>query len=355
MRKFFIYISLCSCLLPIGAQQSLVLTTERNSYHADDIQTKQQVVFRDPGSKGKELRWDFRHLQPIEEEYTLRYFIPDSSRMHDICGLEHRTRYYYHQQNDSVWSTGYENHTTYMKYTKAELKMRYPFTYGDTLRSEFEGKGEYGRRLQLAVKGSTRIEADAEGELILPDETIKKALRVHTQRHYTETGRDSLQMTYDTYCWYAQGVRYPVFESIKTTVQKGKSDTTVFTTSFYYPPQEQYAQLNDSPLQEEAEGSDPWSLSSPPSGELEGVFTEADLLPNPVIDILYINYRLTRNAKIRFSVHNNAGVAMVQTATLNQTEGYHQTPVNMTGFIPGVYTLYVHVDDMVMSLNVVKK
>ncbi len=250
-------------LVCLCAQGSLILTTEHNALRPDDTQVKQQVVFRDPGSRGKDLLWDFRHLQPLNEEYHLRYFIPDSSRMHAICGLEHRTHYYYHQENDSIRSTGYENHTTYMKYTRAELKMRYPFTYGDTLRSEFEGKGEYGRRLKLAVKGYTRTEADAEGELILPDETVRPALRVHTQRHYTETGRDSLQMTLDTWSWYAQGVRYPVFESIKTTLHHNKQDTTVFTTSFYYPPAEQYAQLTSSHLQGEAEGANP-------VGEAEG-------------------------------------------------------------------------------------
>jgi hypothetical protein len=317
----------------------------------------------------------------VNDEYKLRYFIPDSTYMNILCGLEHRTRYYYNQFGDSLWAVGFENATTLMEYTQPELRLRFPFTYGDTLLSHFEGTGEYGRLLKLGVKGFTRIEADAEGELILPDETVKRALRVRTLRHYTETtirsplnpphrgdfsmsltaqrregeaSEDNTEMILDTYSWYAQGTRYPVFESIKTTILRNNAaDTTVFETSFYYPPIEQKAQTTE----------ENWE-NSPPVGELEGawelegaarVFTEANLLPNPVVDMLYINYKLTRDARIGFSLHNNAGVRMIRTATLHQSEGYHQTPVNMSGFMTGVYTLYVYVDDMVMSLNVVKK
>jgi len=242
------------CSLSAQTQTSLILTSERNSYRAGDELMKQQVIFRDPGSHGKNLYWDFRHLQTTNEEYKLRYFIPDSTQMNRLCGLEHRTRYYYDQANDSIRSSGYENSTTFMQYVQPELRMRFPFTYGDTLRSEFEGKGEYGRRLKLGVKGFTRIEADAEGELILPDETVKKALRVRTLRYYTETQlapnssfleEENVEMILDTYSWYAQGVRYPVFESIKTSIVTDGADTTVFTTSFYYPPIEQTAQIEE--------------------------------------------------------------------------------------------------------------
>ena len=362
MKKLSSILLLCSIALCLQAQHSLRLTANRNAYRAGNELQKQQVVFRDPGSNGKNLIWDFRHLQVIDEEYKLRYFIPDSAYMHLLCGVEHRTRYYYNQSKDSLWAIGFENATTFMEYTQPELRMIFPFTYGDTLRSNFEGTGEYGRRLTLGVKGFTRVEADAEGELILPDETVKKALRVRTLRHYRETtirsslnlsqgdflqAEDNTEMILDTYSWYAQGMRYPVFESIRTTVLRNGADTTVFQTSFYYPPIEQKAQTNEE------------NTETPNSGEwAEGaaaVFTEAVLLPNPVVDMLYINYKLTRDARIGFSLHSNAGVLMTQTAAMNKTEGYHQTPINMTGFMTGIYTLYVHVDDMVMSLNVVKK
>jgi len=336
---------------------SQVISTERNAYRAADQLVKQQVEYKDPGSSGKNLTWDFRFLQPINEEYSLNYFIPDSTQMTRLCGQEHNTRYYFRQQKDSLQSVGYENSTTYMEYPTPELRMRFPFAYGDTLFSYFVGKGQYCHRLALAVKGYTRVEADAEGELLLPkSETVKKAMRVRTLRHYTETGKDSVEMTLDTYSWYAAGIRYPVFESIRTTLskkgdkkdEKGESmkDTTVFNTSFYYPPEKQTSQVETAPIPEDKTEAELGAAA---------VFTEAQLMPNPVIDNLYIKYKLVRSAKVWFTVHNNIGIPQRNTSPQQLGEGEHSTTVAMGGLIPGVYSLFVHVDDMVMRLNVVKQ
>jgi len=336
--------------------QNLRLTTERNAYRAADKLVKQQVEYKDPGSSGKNLNWDFRTLQPVNEEYSLNYFFKNKIDTTLLCGQEHNTHYYYNQKADSLWAVGFENATTYMEYPKPELRMRFPFAYGDTLYSQFEGAGEYCHRDSIFVKGYTRIIADADGELKLPDETVKKALRIRTLRHYTEIGKDSLEMTLDTYAWYADGIRYPVFESVKTTLSKkgdkkdehGESmkDTTIFTTSFYYPPEKQLSEIQ----------TDPITLQLV-DGLLGAavVFTEAKLLPNPVVDNLNINFKLTRAAKVWFTVHNNIGIPQLTTSPENLDEGYHNTVINMSNLITGTYSLYVHVDDMVMRQVVVKK
>jgi hypothetical protein len=357
MRQMILSFMLCSICLCVGSQTSHVLTTDKNAYRAADNIIKQQVEFKDPGSSGKNLLWDFSMVQPINEEYSLNYFIPDSTNMTRLCGQEHNTRYYYHQVHDTLQTVGFENYTTSMEYSVPELRMHFPFVYGDTLFSNFIGKGEYCHRNQLAIKGYTRVIADAEGDLKLPEfETVKKALRVRTLRHYTETGKDSVEMTLDTYSWYAAGIRYPVFESIKTTYSKkgdkkddkGESmnDTTVFSTSFFYPPKKQTSQVQTDPIPVET------------SDELLGVaavFTEAHYMPNPVLDNLKIDYKLTRKAKVWFTIHNNIGIQLIATSPLNGEEGYYNTSVNMSSLNTGVYSLYIHVDDMIMRLNVVKK
>lgn len=340
--------------------QSHRLTVDRNAYRPADRIVKQQVEYKDPGASGKEISWDFRLVQPINEDYQLDYFIPDSTHMDTLCGKEHNTRYYYSQKRDSLWAIGFENSTTLMEYLKPELKLRFPFGYGDNLRSNFEGTGQYSHRLDLKVKGYTRVEADAEGELLLPDfETVKRALRVHTLRYYTQTGRDSIVMQLDTYAWYADGVRYPVFESITTKLIKkahnppsplgeetgGEVDTTVFTTSFYYPPELQTSQVQTDPIPEIAE-----TLHG-----AEAVFTEATMQPNPVVSNLYINYKLTRSANIWFSVHNNAGIPVHQTKPQARPVGNNYITINMSNIMTGTYTIYVHVDDMVIQMNVIKK
>jgi len=357
MKKNTIFLISFFVTLSLFAQNSQTLTTGRNAYRAADQLVKQQVSFKDPGSSGKNLNWDFSLIQPINDNYRLNYFIPDSTHMTRLCGQEHNTRYYFRQQLDSLQAVGYENSTTYMQYTVPELRMHFPFVYGDTLFSYFTGRGQYCHRIPLAVKGYTRIMADAEGDLKLPEfETVKKALRVRTLRHYTETGKDSVEMTLDTYSWYAAGIRYPVFESIKTSLSrksdkkddKGESmkDTTVFRTSFFYPPELQTSQVQTEAIPED---------KSEAAVGAAAVFTAAQLMPNPVVDNLYINFKLVRAAKVWFTVHNNTGIPLCQTSPQNLSEGNNSSTVRMSGLIPGVYSLYVHVDDMVMRLNVVKK
>ena len=344
---------LMGSIFVLQSTMAQVLQRHNNAYKPDDKIEKQQVEFKDPGSSGKQLTWDFRHLQPINPAYGLHYFIPDSSKMDVVCGREHNSRYYYRLHNDSLWALGFENNTTFMEYTEPELLMRYPFAYGDTLYSTFEGKGIYSNRIALQVKGYTRIHADAEGDLLLPDfETVKRALRTHTRRYYTQTGRDSLEMSIDTYAWYADGNRYPVFESVRTNLikkarrqgQQGK-DTTVFATSFYYPPIVQNTQV---------ESNAPSIMPEQAMG-VEAVFTEASYMPNPVVTNLTISYKLTRPARIGFSVHNNAGIPVRQSPARNMPEGYNQTIIPMSNTLTGTYTLYVFVDDMVLQKVVVKK
>jgi hypothetical protein len=54
-------------------------------------------------------------------------------------------------------------------------------------------------------------------------------------------------------------------------------------------------------------------------------------------------------------VHTNGGVSVCQTPPQDLPEGYHNTLINMGHLTTGTYTLFVHVDDMVLQRVVVKK
>ncbi len=331
------------------------LTAEGNSFLSGGHVMKQQVEHKEPGSTGRSLLWDFRDLKPVNKEYVLDYFIPDSMRMDTICGLEHRTRYLYSRKNDCVRALGFKNATTRMEYSKPEMRLRFPFAYGDSLYSEFEGKGQYSHRLNLDVKGYTSVKADAEGDLEFPgSQIVKKALRLHTRRYYTETSKDSLEMTLDTYAWYAEGVRYPVFESVQTNLIRHTngadaefSDTTVFSTSFHYPPEKQTSRTEDTSAEQ------PQPTITPIGAE--AVFTEASITLNPVIDNIHISYKLTRPAQIWFSVHNSIGIPVRTTPPLDKPEGYNAIEINIAGQLRGGYVVYVQVDNMVLQRTTVKK
>lgn len=85
------------------------------------------------------------------------------------------------------------------------------------------------------------------------------------------------------------------------------------------------------------------------------VFTNASWLPNPVEDNLYIDYTLARNATIWFTVHQNGGIPLCQTPPTQKTAGANQTIIPMSHLITGTYTVYVHVDNMLLTETVIKK
>lgn len=344
MKKILLFTFVLLIILNISGQSKLKLEYQRNAYHAGDKFCNMQVEYENPGNFGVGQKWDFSKLKVLNEKYQVKYFLPDTDTT-KICCMEHKTRYYYNQSSDSLWSTGFENNTTIMKYVKPELKLVFPFTYGDTLYSYFEGIGTYCNMIPLKVKGYTHTAADAEGEIKLPDSVIiNNVLRTHSMRHYTEVGRDSSKMTLDTYSWYAPNIRYPIFESVKTTINKNNKDTLIFFTSFCCSTEKLKGDIKN-------------ALKKDSTSQLDAreIFTDAEMLPNPVTNFLTIQYKLTRKAAIWFSVHNNLGVLMCKTDSQILDEGNHQELIPMSNLLTGTYLVYAHVDNSVIKSVIIKK
>ncbi len=324
---------------------AVVLTVDSNCLEADQAFVKAQVEYKDPGKAGRDCQWDFRKLQILSEEIPVEYFIPDSSCVDIICKHERHNRVYYKQANDSLWCVGHENAHSYVDYSTPSLLLCYPFAYGDSLASCFEGAGRYGQRIPLWVKGITRVVADAEGTLMLPGETFESALRVHTTRRYMRICDDSMSIRVDTYAWYVPQNRYPVFESEISTMQSIQSDTILSALSFYYPPDYLSAGNNNSNRDVSFEEQE---------AMIDEIFTDAEYLPNPVESDLTIKYNLTRSASVWFSLHSSGGICLRQTQKYEEREGAHSALIPMSGLMPGVYTLYVHVDNLILSVNIIK-
>ena len=121
-KAFFVLLCLLFSLYS-SSQSGFKISWEINAIQPGDILVKQQVEFKDPGSSGTNLTWDMSMLQAVNEEYTLEYFIPDSSRMDTVCGMEHNTRYYYKTLHDTLFVLGFENANVKMEYTTPEVKL----------------------------------------------------------------------------------------------------------------------------------------------------------------------------------------------------------------------------------------
>ena len=122
-KQFSILILATIFALPLSGQV-LRLTSAENAFTAGDVIVKQQVEYKDAGTYGRGKTWDFSFLQAINEKYEVNYFYPDSTDFSLICGREPDARFYYQLRNDSLFSVGFENNTSIMRYEKPELKLK---------------------------------------------------------------------------------------------------------------------------------------------------------------------------------------------------------------------------------------
>lgn len=255
----FLFYGLFLNILSIHGQY--VLTQKLHSYRPCDTIVKQRVEYKDPGRSGTNVLWNFGKLKVLDESYILGYSqIGDS-----ITGTEHQTMYYYTCHNDTLYLNGYENPTTWMKNIRPELLLKYPFYYGDSLTSYFQGLGKYCNDLSLHVMGTNSVKADAYGLMLMPNgDTLRNVMRVRSFKRFAEgsdelhlgdfrkslllppvsvdsiecrLSSDSAVLELETFCWYVQGYRYPVFETRRSWVMKRNRQNDFFSLSFYYPPE----------------------------------------------------------------------------------------------------------------------
>lgn len=332
MRKYLLFISLMAVVSALWADDSYMYI-------------KQQVEYQDPGACGKDLTWDFCMLRPINDEYTIAFSIPDSNYMHHWCGTEHRTRYYYAVSGDTIWQTGYENPTTYIRYTHPEALLHFPLHYGDTLFSAFEAHGEYGHRIPMHIVGTRMVLVDAEGEVRLPDITYEHAIRTCSRREYVESGLDSTRMSVEHYQWFVSGSYIPVFESVSTCEMQEDSLQLAFQTSFYYILEDSTAQSSSllPPVWHKQDTAAICALGS------------LQCMPNPVLTDMEVQYTLVRDATVSLALHSASGFCMYATPATMQSTGEYTTHVAMFHLPQGGYTLYVYADDQIVQKDIIKQ
>ncbi len=325
-----------SPFLPLWGMSGLLAAQEPirsdfNMFRANDIIVKQQVEYKNPGRQGTGVLWDFRQLKTVDSKYTVVYEQTGDSL---LSGTEHHTRYYYGLRNDSLFLTGYENPTTKVVYDSPELLLRFPLKLGDKAEGYYQGRGAYCDKLDIKVYGTSSSTADASGMIILPSgDTLRHVTRVRTTKLVSErngplladtatatpdsTGQPSafsidsinyfLQsdtgvLVIDTYRWYAAGYRYPVFEIVSAGNLATGAQSEYFSTAFYFPP-DKHAYLKtdrkNTSLQAELLEQDRFQAGDDVKA---GAGFTYNYYPNPVQSHLYLEYDLSRDAKVSFGL-----------------------------------------------------
>lgn len=379
------------CLLsPFLQAQSL--TFDCNHPRSGDYILKRMVTACEPGESGVQRAWDFSRLELQDANYELKYMLQSTDT---VIGIEHRTIYYYRTSGDSLFCLGYENPMTSITYQKPELLLAFPIFQGRIITDYFDGKGNYCEKLNIRLRGKSTVTADASGILVLPGgDTLYKVLRTYTHKriHQRMTSKmflqdflkmdtipftlnrdsieyllanDSIYLEMKTWRWYANGYRYPVFETVKNTVFKFNIAHEHFTTSFVYLPDEQYYELSyDTDNQERRDIVDreqkeyKWK-NTDKNGKNDK--DDKDFNYNFKINHdgdLRIDYELKQTDKeVTFILFDLQGRQLSKKHHTNQFIGHYNEIISMDRYFQGEYLLRIIVGEKVYreKLYYVKK
>lgn len=374
----FILAVVLGCAMPVFAQ----LNTLHNHYRAGDILVKQQIEYKDPGESGANQLWDFSKLKSVNDEYTLEYALPpldgdsiyilgnkryktkDTSDNELLVGIEHNTMYYYRLVHDSLLQMGHENPSIILEYTTPMSLMHFPFNYGQTISSNYKSNGLYSRTIGIQTQGTMTTTADAYGKMVLPSgDTLSPVLRVKTVQtifYVPDSTTDQTTNTgkqLETCHWYSKGYRYPVFETVRNIDLKDNSE--IFTTAFFYPPQD-HLYLDTDP-ENQALLDELWDMdkdsvedNTAKTVTLQDVMS-CKIYPNPVESVMNLEYELKEDAKVSFELYSLDGMPIKKITSKLKSKGLYYETLDCSTLYPKNYVLRITANGAFVNEIIIKK
>lgn len=382
MKKGILFLTVwCICLLPYTVYAQL--NVEHNGLRAGDIIIKQQIQSKSPGEAGANQFWDFSETELINDEYELVYSeapvqgdslyvmgynrfevnkVPETTEL--LVGTEHQTMYYYKQTPDSLLLLGHENVAGKLQYLQPLVNLKFPMLYGEETHAAYQAKGIYSGSLQIASEGTIQQYIDAFGTLILPaGDTISPVIRVKSVQYLLDTTKDLLKekandqgQEITTYRWYTKGYRYPIFEIVEC--KEVATDEQLFATAFHYPLQNHFYLETDPDNQ--ALLDELWEYTEKNTSKDSEALAEARTLhqrvyPNPVEDILHVEYELEADTPVSIVLSTVNGRVVKTINQGKQQAGIHSEQIYCSHLPVGIYLLKISTNDLVVNEKVMKK
>ena len=326
-----------------------VLTKSNALPRIGDALRKQCVTYVTPGESGMNAIWDFRNVEVRTASYPIEYADGGDSCLYAI---DPNSMCSYCLFGDTLVQMTYQSPLTHIDYSIPIPELSYPFSYGDTLCGNFKGTGRYSGHNGISVEGTSFVEADGEGTLVISDEcTLKNALRVRTLRTSSfcvardTAAKDTLERLLEVeenYRWYARGYRNPLFETRSVSYYRGINLLKTY--------KEAYRILPDS-LRKLAD-------SVNVVGERQGscVDDARDVITYDVVRdgrSVRIDYSLTSRATVSAIVSDPMGVIYQRSSRSDKAgEGYSIT-FDVGGLRHGKYILYLNVNGKVYDNKIV--
>ena len=382
---------LLTAAVAAGIPTQAQLTRLHNAPRGGDEIIKQQVDYKDPGRSGENVIWDFGQLFTIDTEYNLTYYdilpindstylalrdtIPASELLHGdlMAGVEHHTAYWQRLKNDSLFSLGHENPVVLLKHDPPVLSMPFPFSYGQETDSEYRSSGFYSSREPVVAEGNIHLKADAFGKMVLPSgDTLDHVLRIKSLQTIVDadtTKSDTiprLKMFTEYFRWYVKGYRYPVFETTRIFDVSETDTVEIFGTAFFFPPLEHLYLEQDSANMavldslwnqlthenQSGTGNNNGNEEDDPPGILN---LRYNYFPNPVKDILYLEYYFEASATVKITLFDMNGLPVRVVSKGKLQKGFYVDTIDCSTLAGGGYVLLFQVGNIVETGVIMKR
>lgn len=328
---------ICSGLFAIHGQ--VTLTFESHGLQAGETHASQKVQFKDPGSAGQGLVWDFSDITPTADAETSLVESVSGDGYNRVASRgSDKIDFLYNNTDLSNEYRGYRSGDFIVSYDRPVVKTAYPQSFGSYFEGTFEGTMSHQGKNMGSVGGAYSTSADATGTLLLPGNLSLPVLRVKTTERITEWACSNQIVEIEKYLWYAQDTRYPVFVSIITTTRL-LSDNSERTTKL------SYLNLNIEQPQ--------WRNASVASSEIA-----YRVSPNPFRDNITISYELPREMKVGVDLYSVQGVKLATIVPAETQKGGSQSvTINILPYTQTekVYFVKMQFGDKAYSEKIVKE
>lgn len=341
-----------SFLFPnLFTQAQVSITSEQNLPIIGDKVYLQTVTGVQSGTDGANVLWDFSDCDFLKKEKLVRFALDSLGFKSSAPGL----RKFYLRSGDTLFIRAYQSNMETMTYSHPPVVMAYPFSYGDSISSSFQGKGIFCGKYHVSHDGVSTVKADALGAVLLPDnKLLTDVLRIHSmttkrvllegmEPNLIDSAKAKVEVVEDFY-WYANGCRYPILEyHIGTSFDNGAkvaSDTTA------------YCCLPDSVMDKAKSyiSDNYWKFKT--SAEPVGNSKIDNLIKYDLSqenNILRLSYSTTIKGTVSFVIASTMGMVYQSKAYVCQPDAECQVEFNCNGYQPGGYVVYISINGVVTS------
>lgn len=329
MKKIYIVSVLVFLFAAVNAQ--FTLTYKTHGILAGDAHDYTLTNHVEQGLAGASQTWNFSGLKPDEKQSELTSHmlnavylkkggdIPQANTVIE----EYGNKFFFRAGEDALEQYGLvTKNNMVITYDKPFVKMKYPFSFGDSYQGNFSGTLKSGS-ITSNIQGEYSVTADGYGKLILPGGVeLNNTLRIKTVRKNIYGSNSWVSTT--TYRWYVENVRYPVLVVIR---QDTPNQSSIIKTA-YFTHAASLMNATDDELNE-------LSLHG---GNL-------NVFPNPFVREVHVAYSLNADEKVTIELFDMSGKKVrTYLNSVSQPAGYHTYTISSNDIETGNGSYYLRIN-----------